>query len=120
VPDAQRGNEDQKGKYHCLVVMMMINNTRSSRVGLIDGGDNDDDRHACYAKVIVMHTFVDIDGGVVDVDMHPPSQPKHHPSLPSLFTTFPSLFTSTFYLHTYWADANHQVNPITTYRSINT
>jgi hypothetical protein len=77
---------------------------------------NDDDRHACYAKVIVMHTFDEV--GVVDVDMHPPSKPKHPPSLPSLFTTFPSLFTSTFYLHTYWVDANHQVNPTTTYRSI--
>jgi len=27
-------------------VVMINNNTRSSRVGLIDGGDNDDDRHA--------------------------------------------------------------------------
>jgi len=32
VPDAQRGNEDQKGKYHCLVVM--INNN----IPLIPGG----------------------------------------------------------------------------------
>ena len=46
---------------------------------------------ACYAKVIVMHTFDDVDGGVVDVDMHPPSKLKHPPSLPSLFTTLPFL-----------------------------
>jgi hypothetical protein len=110
VPDAQRGNEDQKGKYHCLVVMIN-NNTRSSRVGLIDGGDNDDDRHACYAKVMVMHTFDEV--GVVDVDMHPPSKPKHPPSLPSLFTTFPSFVV--YHLpsppsHLY-ACTNHQVNP---------
>jgi len=57
---------------------------------------------ACYAKVIVMHTFDDVGVvDVVDVDMHPPSKLKHPPSLPSLFTTFPSLFTSTFCLHTH-------------------
>jgi hypothetical protein len=116
VPDAQRGNEDQKGKYHCLVVMMMINNnTRSSRVGLMVVTTTrfiiacDD-----LLCMVVMHTFMDVDGVV---DMHPPSFPSFPRCLqPSL----PSLFTSTFCLHTYWADANHQINPTTTYRSINT
>jgi hypothetical protein len=71
---------------------------------------NDDDRHACYAKVM-MHTFDEVD--VVDVDMHPPSKPKHPPSLPSLFTTLPSflVYHLPFLPSHIYACTNHQVNP---------
>ena len=56
---------------------MINNNTRSTRVGLLDGGDTVALIIACNdldMDVIVMHTFVDVDGGV---DMHSSSK---HPS----------------------------------------
>jgi hypothetical protein len=53
--------------------------------GGVDGGDNVSLIIACDdLDVVVMHTFMDVDGGV---DMHPPF--KHPPSFPSVFTTFP-------------------------------
>jgi hypothetical protein len=80
--------------YHCLVVMIN-NNTRSSRVGLMVVTTTTV-VIACYAKVIVMHTFMDVDGGV---DMHRTS--KHPPSSSSLFTTFPSFLVYIQHLSTY-------------------
>jgi hypothetical protein len=90
--------EEMKTKRASIIaswyMVMINNNTRSSRVGLIDGGDNDDDRHACYAKVIVMHTFDEV--GVVDVDMHPSTFPSFTVYLPFLRCSPPPLppFTS--------------------------
>jgi len=65
---------------------MINNNTRSSRVGLLDGGDTVQSI-ACDdmdMDMVVMHTFGDVDGGV---DMHPSSK---HPS-PFLGCLPPSL-----------------------------
>lgn len=84
MPDAQRGNEDQKGKsYHTSCQQ------RPLIPGGVDGGDNDYDCHCMRwmdMDMGVMHTFMDVDGVV---DMHPPSFPSftvYLPSLPSIYT----------------------------------